>query len=120
VNLKNEIYQDNAFGDSQMSRKASIDHSRSRIAQGEPMKSPSYYHNSSRFRNSSTKNRGAENLNSRRTLSSGKRSNVMSEERRMSITSGQSRGHFNEIARITTKGGSSIRFEDEVLSQSQD
>ena len=103
-----------------MSRKVSIDHSRSRIAQAEPIKSPSNYHNSSRFRNSSTRNRVTENLNSRRTLSSGKHSNVMSEERRLSITSGQSRGHFNEIARIITKGGNSIRFEDEILSQDQD
>jgi|LauGreDrversion4_2_1035121.scaffolds.fasta_scaffold111895_1 hypothetical protein len=55
------------------------------------MKSPSHYHNSSRFRNSSTKNRGGgtyDNLNSRRTISSGKRSNIMSEERRLSIASG--------------------------------
>ncbi len=55
-------------------------------------------HESSRFQRSSSRKQGT---TSRRTISTTKRSALMSEERRLSHA----------------RGGSSIRFEDEVLAQ---
>jgi hypothetical protein len=44
----------------------------------------------------------------------------MSEDRQPSINSRQSRAHPSDPHIVITRGGSSIRFEDEVLSQQEE